>query len=345
MIESIGYLQNFWHAIAFSTELRRGRALRRRIYDRPLLIWRDTDDCIHAMDDCCLHQKAPLEVKDYSGNTLVCPYHGWQYDQTGKVTSVPSDSCAAEKICSRIPVYSLREADGFVWISLCKTLSSESSLPDLSSFEHWPRRFRMLEFATSEELLIDNFMDPTHTAIVHDGIIRSSGEPTDHQLTITSHAKGVRVDYAERHEKVGPGMSYLFGDSVGVQHTDEFLLPNLVRVTYTINRVPRFLAMIACTPIGPLNGGQTLAFIQLRYQLGWPTRFVGPFVSWIANKVLRQDYKITALQFANRQAFSESPDHRVAADAVAVHVAKLRKQMISCDQPVATSRQTINLRF
>ncbi len=103
----------------------------------------------------------------------------------------------------------------------------------------------------------------------------ASHQRSSHEMTVSTHAYGVRVDFAERPERVGMGLQFVFGKTMLVQHTDEFLMPNLVRVTYTINAKKCFIALIACTSLSALGSGRTLAHVQLRYRFGWPDWIIG----------------------------------------------------------------------
>jgi hypothetical protein len=303
------------------------------------------------LDDCCAHRQTPLQVTDYGAGKIVCPYHGWTYDRDGTLCHVPSDPGYAQNNRCQIPTYQTLEKSGFIWIY--PEARAQGQIPredlwphlDLDSYDRWPVCYLQKEFATSDELLIDNFMDPTHTAVVHDGLIRSSKNPTVHEMTVSTHRFGVRVDFAERQEKVGVGLRFIFGSTMRVQHTDEFLMPNLVRVTYTINAKTCFCALIACTPLGPLGSGRTLAHVQLRYHFGWPDLIVRLVIGRLGRKILEQDWRITADQFENMARFADASTNKVGADAVAFRVKKLRDQWINTKEPIEPSSQRIQLTF
>ena len=36
----------------------------------------------HAIHNTCLHRGGPLGEGDLDGNTVACPWHGWEYDVT-----------------------------------------------------------------------------------------------------------------------------------------------------------------------------------------------------------------------------------------------------------------------
>ncbi len=346
MFSEIGNLKDYWHVIALTSELKPGRSLKRTLYDHPFLLWRDRAGRLHALTDSCAHRKTPVEVIDYGQNKVVCPYHGWQYDATGNLTHIPSAPDACGRLKCSIDHFSVIEADGFVWIGLGRGTEPTEPRPNLDNFagREWRSTFKMREFQTTETLLVDNFMDPTHTGVVHDGLIRSQGQERDHHLTVTTSSTGVRVDFDEEEESVGFGARLLFGKTMKVRHTDEFLLPNLVRVVYHINGETRFVAFIACSPLSELSGGRTIAFVHLKYRFGLPGRLFGPALSLLAGKVLQQDARITEQQFANMQRLPQTKETLIAADAVGASVTNIRDQIVRGESPAGSERR-LQLRF
>ncbi len=349
LLSQVGNLKNYWHVIGLATEVKRKCSLKRALYGHRFLIWRDGDDLLHALTDCCAHKQAPLEVADFQSSQIVCPYHGWKYDASGKLQSVPSSPSAANKLNCKVDDFPICERYGFVWIYFGDVEADgtpKNEIPNIEPYvgSKWSKRLLKKEFESTEDLLIDNFMDPTHTGLVHDGIIRSGESTSEHDVTVTANRDGVLVDFKEQVEKIGWGMQLLFGSEMKVKHTDEFLFPNLVRVVYKINGSERFVALIACSPTEKLNGGKTLVFVQVRYRFGWITPFLWPFVRVLTDKVLQQDFEITQKQFANRQRFENVKENLVAADLVASQVKKLRRKMVA-GETISESEQSIKLRF
>jgi phenylpropionate dioxygenase-like ring-hydroxylating dioxygenase large terminal subunit len=211
--------------------------------------------------------------------------------------------------------------------------------------ESWPQRTFVKHFETDEELLIDNFMDPTHTGTVHAGLIRTAEDACQHEVTLTTHEKGVAVDFEETQERVGVGMRWMLGRSIRVRHRDEFLLPNIVRVKYWFNDQLRFVALIACNAVGRNEDEGTLALVQLRYQFGLWNFAAGMGLRYLAPKILRQDFEITKDQFQNRKRFPDKKDRLVAADAVSVRMRELRQRAAADDIQNKSIVQKLKLRF
>jgi Rieske 2Fe-2S family protein len=66
-----------------------GDYLTLRIAGEPIVIARADDGALHAFYNMCVHRG--VEVAEGCGNAraLKCPYHGWTYDLTGRLTGAP----------------------------------------------------------------------------------------------------------------------------------------------------------------------------------------------------------------------------------------------------------------
>lgn len=323
MFEKIGGLTKYWHVIALSNELKKGKSLKRDLYAIPLLIWRDDAMKVHGLLDVCSHKKAPLEVCDFNKNHVLCQYHGWKYNNIGNLIDIPSSQHLVSKMKCKVDSFPMIEQNGFIWIYL-DTHNEATFLPEpLTEVagNNWAHYQTSMIFETNEELLVENFMDATHTPMVHDKLIRDNDKKVKHSITILQTAETVHVAYNETNEKIGLGLNLMLGNSHVVSHTDEFLLPNLVRVNYYINKIHRFQAFIACTP---LEDGKTIAFVRLSFQFKWFNQLIKLVIPFLAKKVLKQDFIITKKQFSNRQIFQNKQDNNIDYDAMHNKVKKIR---------------------
>jgi vanillate O-demethylase monooxygenase subunit len=94
--------KNVWYMAGWSEELG-DRLLARRLFDRPIVMFRQSDGGIAALADRCPHRFAPLSLGKQESDTLVCGYHGLTFDGTGSCVRNPfSDKIpAAAKVQSR----------------------------------------------------------------------------------------------------------------------------------------------------------------------------------------------------------------------------------------------------
>ena len=89
-------IPNGWFAVAFSKELVDGEVKRVRYFGEELVLFRTRSGRAAVLDAYCPHLGAHLaEGGRVVGESVRCPFHGWQWDADG--------NCAAIPYCKRIP--------------------------------------------------------------------------------------------------------------------------------------------------------------------------------------------------------------------------------------------------
>jgi phenylpropionate dioxygenase-like ring-hydroxylating dioxygenase large terminal subunit len=111
-----------------------------------------------------------------SEGRLTCPYHGWQYDRTGRcvhIPALPAGSPIPRK--ARATMYQAREAWGLVWVALEEPVAPIPGWPKEEWTDPAYRGFvsSYYEWKTSAGRAVENFMDFSHFPFVHDGLLGS----------------------------------------------------------------------------------------------------------------------------------------------------------------------------
>jgi len=89
--------------------LREGRSV--QIGDQELAIFNLGDDRYVAVDNACPHRGGPLCDGIVSGDTVVCPLHGWKISlETGGVLK--------PDICVRVETYPVTVDDGVISVQI-----------------------------------------------------------------------------------------------------------------------------------------------------------------------------------------------------------------------------------
>jgi phenylpropionate dioxygenase-like ring-hydroxylating dioxygenase large terminal subunit len=81
-------LRRLWYPVMPGSHLEQGPKPFTLLGER-IVVWRDGDGRFSALEDRCCHRTAALSRGYYEGGALVCGYHGWTYDHTGKVVRIP----------------------------------------------------------------------------------------------------------------------------------------------------------------------------------------------------------------------------------------------------------------
>lgn len=181
-----------WHPLAYANELE--RPLARTLMDVPVVLFRSGKDAA-ALVDRCPHRNVPLSRGKVCGNHLVCVYHGWRFDGSGRCVGVPGSDSVPDATARSLAVH---EAAGLVWVSLAKqpppfpVLRPELSDPSLDRF-WWSlpaSRARLLD-------AIENLLDPAHPHFLHPYLVRRPDARRPVDVRFTSDAAGGEARYTE----------------------------------------------------------------------------------------------------------------------------------------------------
>jgi len=161
------FVRNAWYVAAWDHELSRSM-LRRIILDEPVVLFRSTEGKPVALEDRCCHRQAPLSMGKLVGNIVTCPYHGLQYDTSGRCIKVPSQ----EKIPAnaRVKSYPVVEKNHWIWIWTGDPAKADPAL--IEDF-HWMDdpawRFggSYLHVDGNYLLVVENLLDTTHLPFLH----------------------------------------------------------------------------------------------------------------------------------------------------------------------------------
>lgn len=88
-LRKIGLNPNFWYPVAQSKDVKKGKTYQATFGGEPIVLIRTNCNKIVALEDRCVHRQIPLSQGVVCGSKIKCTYHGWIYDETGKLTGVP----------------------------------------------------------------------------------------------------------------------------------------------------------------------------------------------------------------------------------------------------------------
>ena len=178
-------LRRFWHPVLWADEVV-DRPVAAMLLDEPLAIVRLGGD-VRAFKDLCVHRGTALSLGWVEGGaSLVCAYHGWTYDPDGVCTRIPASHGTNIPNKARIVRYQAVEHAGLIWVCLDDELPA---LP-LPAFPEWAdetyRKIKIPQYDwhASAARRVENFVDFSHFAWVHEGILgdRAKPEIPDHDV-------------------------------------------------------------------------------------------------------------------------------------------------------------------
>jgi len=255
-------LANNWLPVAFSKDLG-DKPIGATVLGENVVVFRTTEG-VRALKDLCIHRGAALSQGKMVGDEIMCPYHGWRFDGTGKCTMIPQQPPSRpipHKACA-IP-YACTEAYGLVWVRLegndpaALPRYPEYADPSYKAFYCGP-----YQVSASMPRVVENFLDVGHLAFVHEGTL---GVP---ELAEIEPYETHRVD-----DRIVTDPIRIFqpnpdgsGKAFRSEYVYEILKPAVVRFRKTgQDPAHRYAMMLAVLPEGPVS---SKAFIVacLNYQ-------------------------------------------------------------------------------
>ncbi len=161
-------LSQEWMAVAKIDELSDIHKV--QVMGEDVVLWRN-EEGLHAFRDICIHRGTALSLGRIEQGELVCPYHGWRYNQTGQCTHIPAQPDLAIPTKARAFRYDCQEKYGLVWL---RFEASENDPPCFTEADD-PAFHTIIcgpyEVNAEAPRVIENFLDVSHLMWVHEGFL------------------------------------------------------------------------------------------------------------------------------------------------------------------------------
>jgi phenylpropionate dioxygenase-like ring-hydroxylating dioxygenase large terminal subunit len=167
------YLRHEWLAAGWSSSLKAGELKPLRLLGRDLVLWRDATG-VHAWEDLCIHRGAKLSLGQMRSGCVVCPYHFWEYDSSGKCVFIPSHPDTPPPLKARANVFHAKEKYGLVWVALDLPAHEIPEFPEAEDLSFRTVLAGPYAFHAEGPRIIENFLDVAHLPFVHAGLL---GDP------------------------------------------------------------------------------------------------------------------------------------------------------------------------
>jgi phenylpropionate dioxygenase-like ring-hydroxylating dioxygenase large terminal subunit len=250
------YLKNFWYAAAISEKVAE-KPVGVEIVGQKVVLFRGKDGVVHCIGDVCPHRGAPLHrgwVADVNGHDcVVCPYHGWAFDEGGVLRDVPAAEHAGEFPQKQlVDVYPVVEKGGFVWLfygSSTLPIDERPPIPIVPELEDstWKPVYGEIEFNCNHWSVFENAIDMAHIHYLHDDTFGNQGQPQIRKMVCSHDAYGVKADFALHNKPVNA--MWEFSKVPEVQVTAQALLPSTSVIAFTLGNGLSFTTFVNTVPI------------------------------------------------------------------------------------------------
>ena len=250
MITTDKVLLNDWHPVAKLEDCQPGKILTVRLLEEDLVLWRPLDPQAPLLvwQDYCPHRGARMSLGEVGNNTLVCAYHGWEYDTAGKCAYIPAHPTLQPPAAARIKTYQCRERYGLVWVCLGNPSVDVPLFPEWDAPDYMNSLSGPHPVNTSAFRMMENAMDIAHFPFIHKGILgdRNCAQVEDYEVEVD--ADGMTIS----------NMRISLSTQDGTNNGTQFMLQKKLRhplveytITHTVGDSPHVLItdMVAITPI------------------------------------------------------------------------------------------------
>jgi phenylpropionate dioxygenase-like ring-hydroxylating dioxygenase large terminal subunit len=316
---------NQWYVILESKELKKQKTLRITRFSLPLSLWRDEKSEVCCISDKCCHRGVSLSCGKIINGRLECPFHGFIYDKSGIVTTIPANG-KNTPVPTTMKVQSFKtfEAYGFIWLwwgDDDKNVQEPFFFKELKDFsysgfkDHWNVHYSRA---------IENQLDVVHLPFVHKTTIGRGNKVLvngpvvirENEL-ITFYVNNIKDD-----GKTTPLKPEEIIDYQNLFHL-QFHYPNIWQ-NFISEKIRAFAAFV------PVDEENTIIYIRY-YQnlvkiplLKELMNYIGKISSII---ILRQDKRVVITQIPKKSSL-KSDEHLIVGDRPIVEYRKHRHELI-----------------
>jgi phenylpropionate dioxygenase-like ring-hydroxylating dioxygenase large terminal subunit len=287
-------IKNQWYAVLEAKELKKDKLIGVTRLSEKLVFWRTESNEIACIFDKCCHRGASLSAGKIVNNHVECPFHGFQYDSSGKVKTIPANGKNAN-VPERYKVnaYLVKEAYEFIWLWYG---DERNDIPEIPFFEELKEGFSYGGFSETWGVhytrAIENQLDVVHLPFVHQSTIGKGNKTLVNGPVVkwednlmTFYVKN-EVDNGQIPEKPGEIQDYENLFNLQLQ------MPNIWQ-----NRISDKIRIVAAfAPVDDEHTHIYLRFYQKFMQTPGLKQIVNLSSSIMNKKILHQDRRVVLTQ-------------------------------------------------
>jgi phenylpropionate dioxygenase-like ring-hydroxylating dioxygenase large terminal subunit len=313
-------IPNQWYVVLESKEVPAGKPVGVTRMGEKLVFWRDSRGKVSCLRDFCPHRGVALSAGKVLGDALQCPFHGFEYDTTGRACRVPAigkDTSIPKHLVAFS--YPAVEANGFIYIWWGE---DTGNLPAPRFFDNLGEGFSYGSardpWKTHYSRVVENQLDVSHLPFVHYNTIgRGERKVVDGPLVEWQDEDKFFVYVFNRVDDGTPPRKASELSSAGRTFHLEFIFPNLWQ-NYISSEVRVVAAFV------PVDEEHCLLYLRF-YQ-----KFLGvPVISQIINR-LAMPFNIYVAHQDRRVVETQQPKRSGL---------KLGEKLIQADNPIIAYRR------
>ncbi len=300
-------LKRDWHVVAWSRDLIEGQLLPARLLGEDVVLWR-LGEQVMAWQDLCVHRGTRLSIGRIENEQVICPYHGWTYDESGQCVRIPAHPEQTPPAKARVERYHAREAYGAVWVC------PGDPVQDVPPFPEWhDSTFRVVPcgpyaFRASGPRALENFLDVAHFPFVHEGLLGDQGHTEIEDYNVITDERGVTAEDIRVWQPDPDGT----GQGALVSYNYHVYRPLTAHFEKSAQG-PRFAMLFNVTPVEPLQSVGWM-WVAMNYGHHLPESDISGF----QDRVVAQDIPIVESQRPERLPLDLQSELHLRSDRTAI---------------------------
>lgn len=292
-------IRNQWYVVLESREVKPKQIVGALRMGERMIFWRDTSGKVVCQADHCPHRGVALSIGCWMGNTIQCPFHGFEYDGNGNCTYVPANGRAAETPKAlHVLTYEAREAHGYVYIWWG---DQQAEYPQLPWFDDLEESFTTSDYkdhwAANYSRVIENQLDVFHLPFVHATTIgRGNKTIADGPITLVDE-NSLEIWVCNRVDD-GKTTARRASEIPAPQRPFflKFKFPHL-----WMNRISDNMRItVFFTPVDEENCVLYLRYYQRFLKIPILRKFAANLINWTSIIILNQDKRVVVTQLPKK---------------------------------------------
>jgi phenylpropionate dioxygenase-like ring-hydroxylating dioxygenase large terminal subunit len=303
-----------------------------------LVFWRDQEGSVCCAVDRCPHRGVQLSLGKIQDHHLQCPFHGFEYESSGRCVYVPANGRGGRIPASlQLASYPTYEAGGFIWIWWGHNPPDDLQPPRFfdnlgddfvygSKPDHWKAHYSRA---------IENQLDVVHLPFIHYNTIGRGNRTVVDGPLVRWDGEMMLCTYV--FNRVDDGTSPLKPAELEIKDARsvhlEFIFPNLWQ-----NYISEDVRVLAA--FTPVDADNTILYLRF-YQRFLTLPFIGKLVAQLSMPfnvyIAHQDRRVVVTHQPQPSAY-KSDEKLIQGDLPIIEYRKKRQQLM--DRAKAQPSQT-----
>ena len=161
-----------WYVIGTPCDFSVDKPTKITVWNKNYIVWRNEDGNYVGLDDVCPHKGASLAGGHINNGSVVCPYHGYEFNDNGQLEKVPG-ICFQPSPVQNLAKFDVVEKHGWVYLNTFSDLvTDKKSIKETIFVEEEVLRndsavFLDMDFNCYSRILSENSLDVMHIGFVH----------------------------------------------------------------------------------------------------------------------------------------------------------------------------------